>query len=65
MNRYKENLKVEGNNVISYSTKVAIIDPINKTLTVLGWWSMTTSKHINFVARELGLKLLKPEDRLN
>ena len=65
MDKYKQNLKVDGTDVISYTTKVAVIDPINKTLTVLGYWSVTTSKHINYVARELGLTLIKQEDRLN
>lgn len=59
LERYKQNLKVVGCDVISYTTKVAIIDPIAKTLTQLGWWSVTTQKHINYVAKELGLTLIK------
>jgi hypothetical protein len=53
-NRYQDNLSLVGNNVISYTTHVATID--GSTLRVLGYWSKTTTKHINFVAAELGLK---------
>jgi len=53
-NRYQDNLSLVGNNVISYTTHVATIE--GSTLRVLGYWSKTTSKHINFVAAELGLK---------
>lgn len=48
--RYKQNLRIEGNKVISYTTHVATIDHANRKLLVHGWWSMTTSKHINHVA---------------
>jgi hypothetical protein len=53
-NRYQNNLKLVGYNVISYTTHVATIE--GSTLRVLGYWSKTTTKHINFVAAELGLK---------
>jgi hypothetical protein len=52
--RYQDNLSLVGNNVISYTTHVATIE--GSTLRVLGYWSKTTTKHINFVAAELGLK---------
>jgi len=52
--RYQDNLSLVGNNVISYTTHVATIE--GSTLRVLGYWSKTTIKHINFVAAELGLK---------
>jgi len=55
MEKYKRNLRIEGNKVISYTTHVATINYEDKTLERLGWWSMTTSKHINYVASELGL----------
>lgn len=51
--KYKQNLRIEGNKVWSYTTHVATIDGNN--LIVLGYWSHTTSKHINHVADELGL----------
>lgn len=57
MNRYKQNLRIEGNKVISYATHVATIE--GDTLKQLGYWSMTTQKHINYVAKELNLKLIK------
>ena len=53
-NRYQANLKLVGNQVISYTTHVATIEGSN--LRVLGYWSKTTTKHINYVAAELGLK---------
>lgn len=57
MNKYKQNLRLEGNKVISYTTHVATI--IGKELHQLGYWSQTTQKHINYVANELNLKLIK------
>ena len=53
-NRYQANLRVVDNRVISYTTHVATIE--GDTLRVLGYWSQTTTKHINYVASELGLK---------
>ena len=41
----------------SYSTHVATIK--GDELHQLGWWSVTTQKHINYVANELNLKLIK------
>jgi hypothetical protein len=55
--RYKQNLKREGNYIISYTTKVAEIK--GNELHQLGHWSVTTQKHINYAAKELGLKLVK------
>ena len=55
--RYKQNLKVEGNKVYSYNTHVATIQ--GDQLTPLGWWSVTTQKHINYVAKEFNLNLVK------
>ena len=60
--KYKKNLKVEGDKVISYTTHVATIK--DGKLYVLGYWSQTTSKHINYVACQYGLDKVegKPED---
>ena len=58
-NKYKKNLKVENGHVISYTTKVARISSDNTELHQLGWWSVTTQKHINYAANELGLTLIK------
>ena len=57
LNRYKQNLRILGNQVWSYTTHVATIDGNN--LLQLGYWSMTTQKHINYVAKEYNLNLVK------
>ena len=54
LKRYQDNLRIDGDRVISYATHVATIE--GSTLRVLGYWSKTTTKHINYVATELGLK---------
>ena len=55
--RYKQNLRQQGNKIISYTTHVATIQ--GNKLIQLGWWSMTTQKHINYVAREYNLEIIK------
>lgn len=55
--KYTKNLKIAGNKVLSYNTHVATIEGNN--LIQLGYWSMTTQKHINYVAKELNLTLIK------
>lgn len=57
LKRYKKNLKVRDNKIYSYDTHVANINNNFRIVKVLGWWSVTTSKHINYVARELNYKL--------
>tara|TARA_R110000823_G_scaffold75507_3_gene172764 strand:+ start:3626 stop:3805 length:180 start_codon:yes stop_codon:yes gene_type:complete len=57
MDKYKQNLKLDGNKVYSYNTHVASIE--GTQLIQFGWWSVTTQKHINYVAYELGLGLIK------
>ena len=37
LERYKQNLRIDGNRVISYTTHVATIE--NGNLIQLGWWS--------------------------
>lgn len=54
--RYKNNLRIDGDRVISYTTHVATIDRINDTLILLGRYSKTTTKHTNYVAVQLGLR---------
>ena len=54
-NRYKQNLRQIDNNIWSYATKVATIE--DGKLKQLGWWSVTTQRHINYAAAELGLEL--------
>ena len=53
LNKYKKNLCIQGNQVFSYETHVATIDHEHGTVTPLGWWSSTTSKHVNYVASQL------------
>ena len=57
LDKYKQNLRILGNEVWSYSTHVATIE--NNDLIQLGYWSQTTQKHINYVADELDLILIK------
>ena len=53
--KYKENLRIINNkDVYSYSTRVAQIK--GEELHVYGWWSPTTSKHVNYVANHYNLK---------
>ena len=55
--KYKQNLTRVNDEIWSYSTKVATIEYPN--LIQHGWWSVTTQKHINYAARELGLTIKK------
>ncbi len=57
LKKYKQNLSIQGNNVWSYTTIVARIK--GNELHQLGYWSQTTQKHINYVAKELDLTLIK------
>ena len=61
LKNYKQNLRIENNNVISYNTTVAKIE--DDMLIQLGWWSVTTQKHINYVAREMNLQIFVYENR--
>lgn len=54
--KYKQNLSYDSRYVYSYGTKVAEIK--GDTLVKLGYWSATTSKHINYAGRELNLHVL-------
>jgi len=53
--KYTQNLEYKGECVYSYGTKVARVE--YPKLIQLGYWSVTTQKHINYAAEELGLKL--------
>lgn len=65
--KYKANLSMVTSNhdgydyITSYGTKVGKVDWSNRTCEVLGYWSMTTSKHVNYACRELGLTQIKGE----
>ena len=58
-NKYKKNLKIDNGIVYSYNTAVARCNHNDSTLTQLGYWSVTTQKHINYAAKELCLTLIK------
>ena len=60
--RYKQNLKQVGNDIISYDTVVAEIK--DNKLHLISWRipgvrsrSVTTAKHINYVASKLNLEI--------
>lgn len=55
--QYNENLHIDGNKIYSYHTVVAEIH--GNELWELGKWSVTTSKHVNYVARYFNLKKIK------
>lgn len=57
LSKYKQNLRIDGNNVWSYSTIVGRIE--GNELYQLGYWSKTTQKHINYVADYYDLILIK------
>jgi len=61
LKKYKKNLKVVGDSIISYVTNVATIDHDKRKVYIHGYWSVTTQKHINYVARELNYNLEKRE----
>ena len=51
--RYPENLQTIGNKIFSYGTHVATFKP-GKGVVTKGYWSVTTSKHINYIAGKWG-----------
>lgn len=55
--KYLQNLSQQGEKIYSYNTHVATIK--GSDLIQHGWWSVTTQKHINYVANELNLNLIK------
>ena len=57
LDKYKQNLRILDCQVWSYSTHVATIE--NNDLIQLGYWSQTTQEHINYVADQLDLILIK------
>lgn len=57
--RYKENLKTIADTVYSYGTPVAVANWTERQLLVPHYHSVTTSRHINYIADEWGLKVIK------
>ena len=69
-NRYKENLTQVDDKIFSYETHVATLDygnnksleEANRAMPCLvqhDWWSVTTQKHINYVANHYGLPIVE------
>ena len=57
LDKYKQNLSIINCvNVYSYTTNVADIK--GDELHVFGYFSKTTTKHINYVDREFGLTIV-------
>ena len=58
-NRYKVNLKTMADVVYSYGTAVAYADWQDRTLNVPVYHSVTTSRHINYIAEQWNLEVVK------
>jgi hypothetical protein len=54
--KYRQNLTYDERYVYSYGTTVAEIR--KDILFVLGYWSRTTAKHVNYAAEQLKLKVV-------
>ena len=61
--KYKLNLRQIGNDIYSYDTHVATVhydnDYKKNALVQHGWWSVTTQKHVNYVANEYNLPIIE------
>ena len=55
--RYKQNLRVSDGYIYSYDTRVAKIVHRKRLICQYGYWSVTTQKHINYVANEYNYEL--------
>jgi len=59
--KYKENLTMVEDRgdkfIFSYETKVAVVT--SNYVRPLGYWSRTTTKHINYAAQQLDLPVMK------
>ena len=69
LNRYKQNLTIIDEQVYSYDTLVGEI--IGDKLVCLNWTvkagfskSRTTTKHLNYVATSLGLRIISEDDHM-
>lgn len=58
MKKIKSNLWIDNDEtyVQSYNTKVATIEHTAQTVTALGWWSLTTQRHIKTIAKMFGYR---------
>jgi len=64
--KYKLNLRQIGNDIYSYDTHVATVhydnDYKKESLIQHGWWSVTTQKHVNYVAKEYNLPIIEMDE---
>jgi len=63
--KYRENLRICGDFIYSYETPVAEIHHKAKEVIVAGYFSQTTSKHINYVCNLLGYKKVYDDSYLS
>ena len=47
--RYTKNLSYNSEGIYSYNEKIANLDLHSRTVQTRGYWSLTTSKHYNYV----------------
>ena len=59
LDRYKENLLVADDYIFSYLTKVAKINHLNRTIITDKFYSVTTSRHKNYVAEQYNYDVLR------
>ena len=57
--KHLNNLRTDNNFIYSYNTKVAKIDHINELVIVYDWYSVTTTRHINYIASLLNYNTKK------
>lgn len=57
--KYFKNLEFNDRFIFSYDTNVATIDHNKKEVIIKNWYSVTTSKHINYIANLLNYKTIK------
>ena len=57
--KYFQNLFTDDKNIYSYRTNVATIDHDQKQVIIKSWYSVTTSKHINYIANLLNYQTIK------
>ncbi len=57
--KYFQNLEYNDRYIFSYNTNVATIDHDKRQVIVKNWYSVTTSKHINYIANLLNYQTIK------
>ena len=57
--KYFQNLFTDDKNIYSYRTNVATINHDKRQVIIKNWYSVTTSKHINYIANLLNYQTKK------